>query len=153
MSASASACDPLAAIPPTRGGSYDAERQLFEAAEQFEAPAKWHVLVDAYLAEEAEQTLAPEYIPYRIYREAELGQFPPVAWFDGLDGYLPWGELAGLYGPDDSYKSFTAQTGPATSRSRARSSCTSRPRAPRGCRRGSRREGSITASRRCPRCS
>jgi hypothetical protein len=43
-----------------------------------------------------------------LWRESELGQFPPVEWFDGLTGVLPKHELVGLWGPGDSYKSFVA---------------------------------------------
>ncbi len=45
---------------------------------------------------------------FRIYAEAALGDYPAVEWFPGLEGYLPMRELVGLYGPGDSYKSFTA---------------------------------------------
>lgn len=57
---------------------------------------------DSYGAE------ARDYGRFHVYAEAELGHFPPVEWFDGLEGYVPRGELIGLWGPGDSYKSFTA---------------------------------------------
>lgn len=45
---------------------------------------------------------------FRLYAESELGEFPSVEWFPGLDGILPMRELVGLWGPGDSYKSFVA---------------------------------------------
>jgi hypothetical protein len=45
---------------------------------------------------------------FRVYAESELGQFPPVEWFPGLEGMLPRRELVGFYGAGDSYKTFTA---------------------------------------------
>jgi AAA domain len=45
---------------------------------------------------------------FHLYTETQLGQFPAVEWFEGLEGYLPRRELVGLWGPGDSYKSFTA---------------------------------------------
>jgi hypothetical protein len=60
-------------------------------------------------AEMARIAAAFERMPdrFRLYDDEELGSFPPVEWFPGLEGVLPKRELVGLYGPGDSYKSFT----------------------------------------------
>jgi AAA domain len=48
----------------------------------------------------------PEYEPYRLYTEEDLGRFPPVEWW--IRGWLAKGELHGFYGKGGTFKSFVA---------------------------------------------
>ena len=81
---------------------------LFTEADYYAAAEEIAALPET----EPERVHAPAPVPvgprFPIFTEEELGQFPPVEWFPGLDGVLPRRELVGLWGPGDSYKSFTA---------------------------------------------
>lgn len=67
-------------------------------------PSTWPILQNGQRAVAPDDRLSDS--RHRLYSAEELGQFPPVRWL--IPGWLAAEELTVIYGPGDSYKSFTA---------------------------------------------
>lgn len=109
--------DPAPPAPAPQPTDADINRifGVFETGPTAEEYNSWPEEVRQRYDQESAAVLEEHYLDeehgfgrFRIYDESELGSFPPVEWHPGLTGVLPRRELVGLWGPGDSYKSFTA---------------------------------------------